>query len=79
MTFRFAEGEAVTLKEDRTDFLPAGSQGIVFCQYTTLPPAYEVNFQDADGEEFGAVVSEDELEPSRLVAVPLTREAVGAV
>ena len=77
MTFRFQEGDAVALKEGHTAFLPTGSEGIVFCQYTTSPPAYEVNFQDVNGEEFGSVVYEDELEPSRSEAVMGVREAVG--
>ena len=62
MTHKFQEGEIVTLKEEYSDFLPAGSHGSVFCFYTTTPPAYEINFLASDGEEFGAIMYEDELE-----------------
>lgn len=76
MTFKFQEGDAVALREDHTEFLPAGSRGTVFCQYDTTPPAYEVNFQDTAGELFGAVMYEDEIEPVHKRAA--TREAARA-
>ncbi len=78
MTFRFQEGDTVALKEDHTKFLPAGSRGTVFCQYDTAPPAYEVNFQDAAGDLFGAIMHEDEIEPAREVMARRKRETVGA-
>lgn len=78
MTFRFGEDEAVVLKEGLSDFLPTGIKGVIFCQYATLPPAYEVNFRDANGEEFGTVVYEDELESLRSGDASPVREAVGA-
>lgn len=64
MTFRFQEDDKVVLKtgEDHAEFLPAGSQGVVHCQYTTTPPAYEVTFLDSQGEQFGTIVCEDEIE-----------------
>ncbi len=62
MTHQFQEGDTVISKEDTTDFLPAGSHGTVFCLYTTTPPAYEINFVASDGEIFGAIRYEDELE-----------------
>ncbi len=62
MTHKFREGDFVSLKEDYTDFLPAGSHGSVFCLYMTTPPAYEINFLDCDGREFGAIMDEDDLQ-----------------
>ena len=62
MTHKFREDELVTLKEGYSDHLPSGSQGSVFCLYTTTPPAYEINFIDSEGKEFGAIMYEDELE-----------------
>jgi hypothetical protein len=62
MTFKYHEGDRVALKEDHTDFLPAGTHGIVFCYYTTTPPAYEINFALRDGEDFGAIMFEDDIE-----------------
>lgn len=61
--FRFQEGDEVVLlnAEGHTDFLPVGSRGVVFCQYTTTPPAYEVNFRDSTGDSFGTIVQENEL------------------
>ena len=78
MTFKFQEGDEVTLKdgEGHAWFLPAGSRGIVFCQYATNPPAYEVNFRDVKGEVFGSVVYEEEIELARDVVTSPTREAV---
>lgn len=77
--FRFQEGDEVVLlnAEGHTDFLPVGSRGIVFCQYTTMPLAYEVTFLDSQGEEFGTVVYENELGPSKVTAEQPLREAVG--
>ncbi len=62
MTHKFQEGDFVFSKEDYTDFLPAGSHGTVFCSYTTTPPAYEINFLASDGELFGAIMDEDDLQ-----------------
>ena len=67
MTFRFQEDDEVILKNDQDHawFLPAGSRGVVFCQYATNPPSYEVTFKDVRGSAFGVVVCEDEIEPVR--------------
>jgi hypothetical protein len=62
VTHKFQEGDFVSLKEDYTDFLPAGSHGSVFCLYMTTPPAYEINFIARDGRGMGAIMDEDELE-----------------
>jgi len=80
MTFKFQDGDEVVLKdgEGHASFLPVGSFGVVFCQYATTPPAYEVNFRDVNGEEFGSIVYEDEAESAHnVVAVPV-REAARA-
>ena len=78
--FRFQEGDKVVLlnSEGHTDFLPVGSQGVVFCQYTTTPPAYEVTFRDSQGKSFGTIVYENELGPANAAAAQPLREAVGA-
>lgn len=80
MTFRFQDGDKVVLTkgEGHAEFLSTGSRGVVFCQYTTTPPAYEVNFLDSRGEEFGAVVYEDEIELVQETVNPPKREAVRA-
>ena len=70
MTFKFQGGDAIALKKEHTDFLPAGSRGTVLCRHPMVPIAYEVNFQDSAGDLFGAILYEEEIEP--------IREAVGA-
>ena len=62
VTFKFQEGDIVSLRENYTETLPAGSHGSVFSLYTTTPPAYEINFVDIKGGEVGVVIYEDELE-----------------
>ena len=61
--FRFQEGDEVVLlnSDGHADFLPDGTQGVVFCQYTTMPPAYEVIFRNSQGEDFGTIVQENEI------------------
>lgn len=79
MMFRYQKDDEVILKagESHAWFLPTGSRGVVFCQYTTTPPSYEVNFEDVEGQQFGTIVDEDEIEA--VAALPLTqREAVSA-
>lgn len=78
--FRFQEGDEVVLlnSEGHTDFLPVGSHGVVFCQYTTMPPAYEVTFRDSQGERFGTIVYETELGLLNARGPQSPREAVGA-
>ena len=81
MKFRFQDGDEVVLKngEDHAWFLPTGSRGVVFCQYSTTPPAYEVNFCDIRGETFGAVVYEDELDMVNETVASKTLTIAGAV
>ena len=62
MTLMFQQDDTVVLKEGHTDFLPTGTHGVVFCYYTTTPPAYEINFAVSDGEDFGAIMFEDDIE-----------------
>lgn len=80
MTFRFQEGDEVVLKngEDHSRFLRTGSHGVVFCQYTTTPPAYEVNFEGVDGKQFGSIMFEDDIEAAQNAQPLVQREAVGA-
>ena len=70
MIFKFKEGERVALKEDYTDALPKGSQGVVFCLYHTTPPAYEVILLTVEGREYGAIMDEQDL-----VTVPQKADA----
>jgi len=81
MTFRFQEDDEVILKNDQDHawFLPAGSRGVVFCQYATNPLSYEVTFLDIRDQAFGTVVYEDEIELVRgaMSATPI-RSAVKA-
>ncbi len=80
MTFRFQEGDKVVLKngEDHSRFLRTGSHGVVFCLYTTTPPAYEVNFEGMDGKQFGTIMFEDDIEAAEEARLPVQREAVSA-
>ena len=79
--FKFQEGDEVVLlnSEGHTDFLPVGSHGVVFCQYTTTPLAYEVTFRDSQGKSFGTIVYEAELRPLDSRTSQPLREVVGAV
>ena len=80
MIFRFQEGDEVVLKsgKDYSQFLRTGSRGVVFCQYVTTPPAYEVTFGSVDGKQYGAIVDEDEIEAAPSALPLVQREAVGA-
>ena len=78
MAFKFQDGDEVALRADRHRFLPAGTQGIVFCRYAIDPPAYEVNFQDVRGETFGTIVEEDEVAPVSERGIATTHTAVQA-
>jgi len=82
MTYRFQEGDEVVLKdpESHSRFLQVGSRGVVFCQYATTPPAYEVNFEGVEGRQFGTIAYEDELESAEesLFLNVGQREAVSA-
>ncbi len=78
MTHKYQEGDQVALLEDLTDYLPAGSLGVIFCLYTTAPPAYEVNFAATTGQLVGNVFYEDEIEAAAESRLLVQREAVGA-
>lgn len=78
MTHKYQEGDQVSLLEDFTDYLPAGSLGVIFCLYTTVPPAYEINFVGTDGQPSGNIFYEDEIEAMHQSSLPIQREAVGA-
>lgn len=80
MTFKFQDGDEVVLKnsEGHASFLQVGSLGTVFCQYATTPPAYEVNFRDVNGEEFGSIVYENEVELAHSAVTVPAREVARA-
>jgi len=62
--FNFAEGAAVAIKNDTPALgLTAGEAGKVWALYDTQPPAYEVTFRTEGGDEFDALMYEDELAP----------------
>lgn len=62
MTFKYREGEAVRIKEDRPALgLRAGDIGVVWALYEMDSPAYEVSFRNAGGDDFDLTASEDEL------------------
>ena len=70
-THRFAEGQLVSLVEDRADLKTmAGDPGVVECLYATDPPACEVTFRCRDGSSYGMVCWEDELAPMRPLSPP---------
>jgi hypothetical protein len=78
MVFKFEEGDEVVLRngEGHSSFLTAGSRGVIFCQFASDPPAYEVNFRDSMGQEFGSIVYEDDIEMMRDTTVLPWREVV---
>ena len=78
MTHKYQEDDQVVLLEDFADYLPAGSIGVVFCQYTTAPPAYEVNFVDTTGRSVGNIFYEDEIVALQK-AQPLVERETAAV
>ncbi len=60
--FKFNEGAQVALKTDNPVLgLTAGDSGTIWALYDTQPPAYEVTFRPQNGEEFDALMYEDEL------------------
>ena len=63
---KFAEGATVAVKSDNHQLgLVAGDTGIIWAMYDIQPPAYEVTFSPRNGEEFDALMYEQELtEPS---------------
>ena len=78
MTHKYQEDDQVILKEDFADYLPGGSVGIVFCQYTTVPPAYEINFVDTTGRSVGGIFYEYEIEAIQKTAALPSRETADA-
>lgn len=60
--FKFREGAQVALKTDNLILrLSAGECGTVWALYDTQPPMYDVTFRTPDGEEFDALMYEEEL------------------
>ena len=66
--FKFSEGAQVAIKSDnQTLGLTAGDVGKIWALYQTEPSAYEVTFRAQSGEEFDALMYEDELtEPAEV-------------
>lgn len=74
--FKFSEGARVALKSDNPQLgLAAGDTGTIWALYDTQPPAYEVTFCSQEGDEFDALMYEEELvEPTvELGAAPGNR------
>ncbi len=68
--FKFAEGAHVAIKNDDLVLgLTAGETGKIWALYDTQPPAYEVTFRSQGGDEFDALMYEEELVP-----LPVERE-----
>ena len=60
--FKYAEGECVAVRENKPEYgLTSGATGKVWALYDTDPPAYEVTFSTEEGDEFDALMDEDEL------------------
>ncbi len=60
--FKFAEGAIVTVKNDNPQMgLAAGDTGVIWARADMEPPAYEVSFSPQNGEEFDALMYEQEL------------------
>ncbi|HZO88268.1 MAG TPA: hypothetical protein VFB38_08005 [Chthonomonadaceae bacterium] len=62
MIFKYREGERVALRYDHSvSGLKAGAEGIIWALYDIEPPAYEVTFTDSAGNQFDALMYEEEL------------------
>ncbi len=62
MTFKYREGEAVRIKEDRPVLgLHAGDIGVVWALYEMDQPTYEVSLRTPGGVDFDLTASEGEL------------------
>ena len=60
--FKFPEGAQVAIKSDTLTLgLTAGDMGKMWALYHSEPPAYEVTFCAQSGEEFDALMYEEEL------------------
>jgi len=79
MTHKYQEDDQVALREDFADYLPAGSLGTIFCQYSTTPPAYEITFLDTGGRGVGGIFYEDEIELAQKAVQPVIRREAAAV
>ena len=79
MKHKYQADDQVALKEDFADYLPAGSVGVVFCQYMTTPPAYEITFVDTSGRGVGGIFDEDDIETVQKAVQPITRRETAAV
>ncbi len=67
--FKFAEGATVAVKSDNPQLgLVAGDMGVVWALYDITPPAYEVTFSPQNGEEFDALMYEQELTEPAIVS-----------
>ncbi len=66
--FKFAQGAIVAIKNDNPQLgLVAGDTGVVWALYDIEPPAYEVTFSPQIGEEFDALMYEEELAKPAIV------------
>lgn len=66
--FKFSEGAQVAIKTDNSVLgLSAGDYGTIWALYDTQPPAYEVTFRTPNGEEFDALMYEEELTDPMIV------------
>jgi hypothetical protein len=60
--FCYTEGDVVSLLKDRPSLgLSRGDRGVVWCMYTTDPPAYEVTFWKRDGSGIDLTMDEDQV------------------
>jgi hypothetical protein len=76
MKSRFQAGDRVLLMQEYPDLgLKAGAAGVVWMEYAGEPPAYEVTFRDADGNEFDLTVSATEIAAARSGAAAASEAA----
>lgn len=69
MIFTFAEGATVAVKSDNQQLgLVAGETGVIWALYDIAPPAYEVTFSPQNGDEFDALMYEQELTEPALIS-----------
>ena len=75
--FKFSEGAPVAIKSDNPTLgLTAGDVGRVWALYHSEPAAYEVTFRAQNGEEFDALMYENELtEPAEARELAASRSA----
>lgn len=64
MIFKYHEGEVVALRDAHSfSDLNASMRGEIWALYDIDPPAYDVRFTDSNGEQFDALMYEEELMP----------------